>query len=636
MQTPRRRWGRWGCLAVVLLAGISLPFVVERVLEGVLVVRLAEELQANVEVAALRVGWTGKVGVAGLRVSDDSGFEHLYAEDARFDMGLRELFGGELRGTLDLDGVRLAARQDAEGTWSFERFESGAQDEDERDPQQEAGATPGPQSENEGLPLHFSVRLNNTSLKLETARGAWTEIVNGTLVLDSGSNSFEIDKLDLAGDLAEGRIEGLFTGIWYGEPAAAPLTAKLTYVPDQVAPLLAGFLPEGSDLRISGTQREPLEFEWRGPLERTTIEELLREIKSSGALGLGQWSIFGVDLGGRVDLASEEDGASFRGELRLDGGSLTTAGSARFFGDEPGATLSVALDAIPVDGQIGPLLARVHPIFALQKGTDAVDLTGFLQANLDLQWKGRLDGGVPVGGWDIRALAPLDVRGTLAFAELDLGESSLVRSLQNLLGAEQSSSLQLDPLEFHLDGGKLAYDKPWTWTIAGVQTRFEGGLGLDGGLELVWNIPIDETLVGMRSELKPLLGETLSVPLRGSLSAPRVEWQSAVAQLFASTSQERAQQAATAELQEILGKNGVEEGVLDSVLKGEFGVLQDVLGDKAGVGNDPAALLSEADRLWDAGKQTEAAKLYNRLRDDFPFSPTYLLNRSRVKRRRNE
>ena len=48
---------------------------------------------------------------------------------------------------------------------------------------------------------------------------------------------------------------------------------------------------------------------------------------------------------------------------------------------------------------------------------------------------------------------------------------------------------------------------------------------------------------------------------------------------------------------------------------------------------DPAAILREADELWEAGKKKKARKLYEELRDEHRHTLVYLLNRDRIKDR---
>ena len=87
-----------------------------------------------------------------------------------------------------------------------------------------------------------------------------------------------------------------------------------------------------------------------------------------------------------------------------------------------------------------------------------------------------------------------------------------------------------------------------------------------------------------------------------------------------------AQRFATTELTERLGLGGVlgGGGGGDGEEGGEQG---------GGAKDDPAALLEQAQELWDAGEKAEAARLYQRLREEFKLSLVYLLNRDEIKDR---
>jgi hypothetical protein len=139
--------------------------------------------------------------------------------------------------------------------------------------------------------------------------------------------------------------------------------------------------------------------------------------------------------------------------------------------------------------------------------------------------------------------------------------------------------------------------------MSGSETTFTGSVGLDETLDLAWNVPINDALVGRWGFLDALRGETISLPLRGSVRAPRLDTEDLLKDL--------ATKAARAQLGGRLGLGGGGGGAKD----------------------DPGSLLSQADDLWNAGKKSEAAAIYKRLRDDFKLSVVYALNKDRIKDR---
>ena len=51
---------------------------------------------------------------------------------------------------------------------------------------------------------------------------------------------------------------------------------------------------------------------------------------------------------------------------------------------------------------------------------------------------------------------------------------------------------------------------------------------------------------------------------------------------------------------------------------------------------DAATLLSEADQRWRTGSKSEAAGIYRRLRDEYPLTAAYIMNRKRIEARAKE
>ena len=203
-------------------------------------------------------------------------------------------------------------------------------------------------------------------------------------------------------------------------------------------------------------------------------------------------------------------------------------------------------------------------------------------------------------GWKTLPKEPINGSGRLQIDGASLRGAPLLALLSEF-GVDGTRALDLRPIEFTIQKGRVCYAKPWTWTLSGTETTFTGSLGLDQSLDLAWNVPITDKLVKRWSFLSALNGESLSIPLRGSVTKPRLETDELLADL--------ASKAAKSELESRLG-----------------------LGKKSG-DEDPNEILKRADELWSQGQKKEAAALYSRLREDFKLSLTYALNKDRIKDR---
>jgi hypothetical protein len=187
----------------------------------------------------------------------------------------------------------------------------------------------------------------------------------------------------------------------------------------------------------------------------------------------------------------------------------------------------------------------------------------------------------------------------LALEAASIRGSPLLELLSEL-GIDTQRSLDLKPIEFTIQKGRLLYARPWTWSFSGTETNFTGSVGLDQSLELNWNVPVNDQLVRRFAFLDALRGEVIQIPLRGTLRSPKLDTAGVMKEL-----------ATTVAERELAGR----------------------LGLGGGRGEDPSELLKRADTLWGQGQKREAAALYLRLRDEFKLSLVYALNKDRIKER---
>ena len=462
---------------------------------------------------------------------------------------------------------------------------------------------------------------------------------------DAPAGSLEVKSLTLDSatirGTARGRVLGLGGGGGGEDPSAAPAPLELAgvvldfaYVPDRLAAWIAPWLPG----ELTGAAEEPLHLTFDGRLDELGPELLVGPGAGSAHFGLGSLEVFGLRADGTLDVEKTAGATAVKGDLSANDGAILLR--TRVGGDDPesGAEVHLELDAVRAAAGLAPALGLVHPAFAaLEKGGD---LSGVLDASLDLTWKGALPADLATLRLADLPLERISGTGRISLRQAVLEGSPFLGKALALLGDEAGKTFDLDELTFRIDRGRVHYDQPWTWSIAGVATRFAGSLGLDGSLDLDWQVPVTEALARKYPVLAPLAGRELSVPVRGSALSPRIEWSDMM--------QGAAKDALKAELERRTGTGDVVESIRDIADKG----LGDLLGgdktekkEEPPVGdgereppeldrNDPAALLREADRLWDAGEKQEAAKLYDRIHDKFQISTTYLLNRDRIKERR--
>ena len=384
------------------------------------------------------------------------------------------------------------------------------------------------------------------------------------------------------------------------------LRGELRYVPDRLAAVLGPRLPG----RLSGSEEEHGRFEWSGPLTELDLESLLASTSLDGTFDLGRFEVAGFDTAGTVTVETADGRARSRGELSAGGGVLSFDAVLDLRGPEaaggaPASSLSVQLDAVRTRGDTNPLLAAIHPVFAAASSrAGEAPLTALLAGSLELRSDGPLEWSALTGEAPF-PLESLSGSARLEVLEAAVGPGSFLGQLLAALGVEEASGFDVRPIELSLERGRIRYTRPWTWTLGGVETRFTGTVGLDRSLALSWDVPVTPGLVERERILKYLEGELIQIPIRGTLERPRIELEPLLPQLVSRAAQKQLREA--------------------------------LLGGGGGGGDpregDPAAILREADELWEAGKKKKARKLYEELRDEHRHTLVYLLNRDRIKDR---
>lgn len=424
----------------------------------------------------------------------------------------------------------------------------------------------------------------------------------------------DLTRLTLAAELARGGIQGRIENLRALALPAAPekeagdateagevrfvgLKGQFAYVPDRVGAVLAPLLPG----KLSGAEEQRLDFTLDGRARDFALATLLAGSQAHMSLGIGRFTRPEIELDGALTLEVKDETLRLHGDLGANGGSLQLDGELGLARDDgkPRSKLTLNARAVRANAGLAPLLAYVHPAFGAAELAQG-SLDGLIGLSLDLNYAAPLTLEDLGAGWEALPKEPIHGAGRLELSEAALRGSPLL-GLLGSFGVDASRTLAVRPIEFTIQKGRVTYARPWTWTFADTETSFSGSLGLDQTLDLAWNIPISDQLIGRWGFLASLKGERLSIPLRGSVQKPRLEADEILKDLAAKVAQ--------GELESRLG-----------------------LGGKAS-GDDPATLLERADSLWSKGQKAEAAALYLRLREDFKLSLPYALNKDRIKER---
>lgn len=526
---------------------------------------------------------------ADLRLAAAGELERLLADFSPQPPGRR--MAGKLGADFELTGDQGAFR--AEGTATIEGFRL----EVAAAPAEPAAPQKAGKPSTNGAAAAAPLVIEDAKIALGCA--AAIELAQGSVDVER----FTLDSGLVRGG-AKGRVRGLALGPAVpagGQPAPSELvfegcTGEFAYVPDRLGAVLAPWLPG----RWSGAKEERATFSFSGRASELDLATLLAGTEGRIELGLGHLVRPEIELGGTLALEAQGGRTLVKGDLLANGGTLQVDGALALDG-KAGETSQLSLQAkdLRANSGLAPLLAYVHPAFAganLAQG----QLDGLIGASLDLRYEGPLTLAALEQGWDALPKEPIHGQGRLEVRSASLKGSPLLSALKEF-GVDAEKELDLHPIEFTIQRGRVTYAKPWTWTLSGTETTFTGSVGLDQTLDLAWNLPISDALVKRWGFLESLRGQLLTIPLRGTVSRPKLEADDMLKELAA--------KAAKNELGSRLGLGG---GAADE---------------------DPAKLLEQADKLWDSGKKAEAAKIYGRLREEFKLSLVYALNKDRIKDR---
>lgn len=645
---PRRLHVRLGA-ALVLVSGallVAAPGLISSWARARAEEAIGARIDGSASIAELRVGLNGKVRLSGLEVTDATGQLVALVPEARFDLGIRSLLLGKRDIALRVTGVQVELVQGEDGRWNVaellradgtaEPGEAGAR---EREPLPETPpdlegrlelldatvTVRSPRSVLELRDVHLRVGLDGDAREFSVEGGArlaggdgdaGTFLLDGALWPDARAG-LRIDEVSLRG-LELGAVQEALHLV--GRPLDEG--SRLVGDVDLVAHgSFAGFDPAGRfgfeaelvgrdvDVAVVEGGERAFAFEDREPRASVAVQRALVGAQPTAILDLNA-------RGGDIVVQGGWDGAA-----------------------EPAISAAVSMRDVEASTGLDRWIARVHPALASAAAIEGAAVEGLVSTDVAVSYDGALRfedllSGAPAFDLDLVAGA-----GDLSVAEGAVTSSPLFSELLTALGEPAVSGFDLAPLGFHVAGGRIVYTRPWTWTISGTRTRFEGGVGFDGALALRWVVPVTADLARRSGLLRSLAGETLVIPLEGTLDAPRLDVSSALGQLAAGAIE------------------GEARALLEGVIEGEAASVLDVLlggggpadpGAGRAPGSDPepahllasgadaATLLREADRLWRTGREAEAAGIYRRLRDGYPLTAAYVMNKRRIEARAKE
>ena len=433
---------------------------------------------------------------------------------------------------------------------------------------------------------------------------------------------------------------------WKTSPIFDGLVGEFRYIPDRLGVLLAPWLP-GS---MTGSKEMPLQFRLDGKAAGTDWLSVLRGTHGGATLGLSRLLVSGFELDGDLETMLSEKHLSTDSRLALNGGGLRIKADVDLEERKDArCVLDVSVDKAQANAAMSPLLKFVNPLFALNQEEEGGLLQGLLDVNLHLEYAGGISKEIAEGGWAAVPKKRISGRGRIGFTNLVVQGAEFLTLLDQVaglgLGPDIGSKLAFDPIEFTIDSGRLRYAKSVAMNLGGVPTQWTGSVGLDGDLDMVWEIPVTAGLLAKAPFLKFFKDQPLRVPVGGTLSSPKLQMEKVL--------EEMAQKAIQKGFQDKIG--GALGGVLGGALGGKKPAQNQPKGQKDPKAKPPAPaptpggllggllggiqekeakkLLKRADRAWDANFKDKARARYRKLRTKYKGTSIYKKNKVRIDER---
>ncbi len=346
-------------------------------------------------------------------------------------------------------------------------------------------------------------------LKLRRGQSPWfTEDsleIKAVASVPHGRNDIVLELLEISS--SPGTLRATASGGLEDWAGARHLTLEGAATPDwaRFGALLKALT--GLDVELQGAEERSFKLSTR--LGEMDWAQVLRQTTADGGVHVRRFRWAGVEAE-EMELSVKGEGGRLGWGLtgRVNQGPLTFNPVLRILDDgaavvlpEPGAVLSAAQIT---DEAANRLLARALPVFR-----NPVDVAG--TANVTLN-----EFHVPVAG----DLENASIDAVVALRGVSAGSSGLLRSLLGLVGlANETIDVPDQDVHVLLKDGRVHHDRMHL-NIHGYTLVSSGSVALDKTLDLLVEVPITRELVKSDSVYDILKGQTIKVPIRGTLDRP--------------------------------------------------------------------------------------------------------------------
>lgn len=256
-------------------------------------------------------------------------------------------------------------------------------------------------------------------------------------------------------------------------------------------------------------------FSYAGPLPN--VPDWSDTASAQVALGWEWGNVYGFELGPariKASLADQECRFASENDISVSAGKLKTLPiirrSAKDDRWELTATPGVVVEEVRINKQMcSRVLQYITPVLAgitEAQGTFSIELTG-CHVPLDDP-------------------AKADIAGRLLVHDLEIGPGPLIRELALLLQVPQRLAIaRSSVVTFRMVDGRI-FHRDLQLVFPDMTVQMHGSVGLDKTIALMVTMPVPEKWVGDDRRVSAALrGQTITIPINGTLSKPRLDQQ---------------------------------------------------------------------------------------------------------------
>lgn len=275
-----------------------------------------------------------------------------------------------------------------------------------------------------------------------------------TLVHDIGLSD-ENRTIDLRKvEISSGFLNGGMTGrILRRDPGLEfqKVRGTFKYIPEKLGAIAKPWLPG----KLEGAEEKTLDLTLDGKAAATDALEVLRGTTGAIDLDLARFTMDGLSLSGKTQFKLQDGKLVSGTPLHVNKGRSDLSASIDFNPAEksPQSTLTFNAKDVDANGQMGPILERINPIFHTS-GIDA-KVDGLIQSDFALVWKGAIH--PDEKDWTAAASKALSGGGTFGAQNLSIAGSPAVGEIMKALGQGNALQGELIATQVKIENGKCTY-----------------------------------------------------------------------------------------------------------------------------------------------------------------------------------